>query len=181
MQTKGFNKDVVRNEIAEFSGLSHIGNGMNRDIDNYFHSFMTWLNQNDVLEIVNQFSNTPINLKGVNSQDFLIWLLHYGDVYDSFLRYCLEINPALDYKRYAIEFFNLRQLHPKFSFVVALSSQLTTNKFLSDNDLDDLTDLLVNVSKNSSNNKESTTGIELFDALLKLSKFEKERISQINS
>jgi len=180
MQTKGFNKDVVRNEIAEFSGLSHIGNGMNRDIDNYFHSFMDWLDQNDVLGIVNQFSNTPISLKGVNSQDFLIWLLHYGDVYDSFLRYCLEEHPALDYKRYAIEFFNLRQLHPKFSFVVALSSQMASNKFLSDNDIDDLTDLISAINKDARNYNESAIGNALFDSLLKLSKFEEERVSKVN-
>jgi len=183
MQTKEFNKDTVNNEIAEFSGLTHIGNGTNRDIENYYHSFKRWLKQNNVLEIINQYSDEPLNLDSVNSKDFLIWLLHYGDVYDSFLRYCLEIDPALDYKRYAIEFYNLRQLHPKFSFTVALSSQMIIGEFLSDNDLDKLTDLLIKIPDNSQTDRHrykfSTIGNDLFDALFKLSDFSKERISRL--
>jgi len=184
MQTKRFNEDIVNNEIAEFSGLTHIGNGTNRDIENYYCSFMEWLNQNDVLEIIDRYANESISLKNVTSKDFLIWLLHYGDVYDSLLRYCLEVNPALDYKRYAIEFYNLRQLHPKFSFTVALSSHIKENKFLSDNDLDELTHLLTKIPDNSQlgihQYKVSIIGNNLFDSLFKLSKFSKERVSRIH-
>ncbi|KRO00590.1 hypothetical protein [Companilactobacillus kimchiensis] len=185
MQIKEFNKDFIKNEINEFSGLTHIGNGINNDIENYYHSFMDWLNQNDVLEIIDQYANVQINLDDVTSHDFLIWLLHYGDVYDNLLRHCLEINPTLDYKRYAIEFFNLRQLHPKFSFTVALSSQMTIKKFLSDNDLANLTNLLNSIPDNSHNShrdyQASIVGNELFDALIKLSNFATERIEHINN
>lgn len=181
MHTKEFNKNAVINKIDSFSGLAHIGNGNNKDIEAYYRSFMDWLDQNNVLAIIDQYANVQMNLNNVTPHDFLIWLLHYGDVYDNLLRYCLKVNSNFDYKDYAIEFYNLRKLHPKFSFTVALSSQMMTNRFLSDNDITSLTNLLITIPDNSNKSQRvyqtSSIGNGLFDALHRLSNFATERVT----
>lgn len=180
MDVKEFNQNKIMTRINDFSGLSHIGNGKNEDIEHYYQSFLTWMEWNHVLDVVNNYAQVNMDFKYVTSQDFLIWLLHHGDVYDNYLRFQLRQNPELDYKKDARELFNLRQLHPKFSFTVALTSHMPANHFLSDNDLKDFLPILAKIpnNKKSRQQKFSELGSGLFDAIYSLSNFAVERVSK---
>ncbi|MFH5810568.1 hypothetical protein [Companilactobacillus sp. FL22-1] len=138
MKIHDFNKIALLSQMNALAGLEHIGNGENKAIDNYFQIFKAWLQNNQILTKLNQYSKKDITLEHVSTNDFLVWLLHYGDVYDNLLRQCLKNDPLLDYHAAARTFYHLRQFHPKFSFTVALTSQLPRNQFLSDNDLNKL-------------------------------------------
>lgn len=182
MSINTFDKDMVVEKVDNFAGLEHIGNGNNEDIDKYFNSFMTWLNWNNVLDIVNNYADVDMTLKYVTPIDFLIWLLHYGDVYDNLLKHQLKNNPLMDYQDEALELFDLRQLHPKFSFTVALTSRMQTNALLSDNDLDQMILILSKIPDNSHLDKSdirySELGEGLFKTLYCLSNFAVERESK---
>lgn len=174
--------DIVTKEIDNFSGLEHIGDGKNRDIEVYFQSFMTWIEWNNVLDVVNNYKNIHMDLRYVTSHDFLVWLLHYGDVYDNLLRHCLSQNPLMDYKKAARQLYKLRQFHPKFSFTVALATRFKSKDFLSDNDLDQFIPILAGIPNNNGlSAKESATsdlGEQLFEALYSLSNFAVQRVAE---
>jgi hypothetical protein len=85
MLMKNFEKNIIEEKIASFGGLSSIGDGNNDKIEQYFHSFMDWLDFNNVLDVINRYAGINMNLQYVTSHDFLIWLLHYGDIYDNVL------------------------------------------------------------------------------------------------
>lgn len=182
MDIKEFDKNTIITKIDNFTGLSHIGNGKNEDIERYYHSFRTWLEWNNVLKVANNYANVHMDLRYVTSQDFLMWLLHHGDVYDNYLRYQLRLDPTLDYKKDAREFYYLRQLHPKFSFTVALASHMPANNFLSDNNLDEFIPLLAHIPNNEkqikNNHVFSEFGSGLFEAIYSLSNFAVERVSK---
>ncbi|WP_201307693.1 hypothetical protein [Companilactobacillus farciminis] len=174
--------NIVNQDMDSFSGLSHIGNGKNQDIEKYYQSFQTWLDWNNVLDVVNNYKNIHMDLHYVTSHDFLVWLLHYGDVYDNLLRHCLNQNPHLDYKAAARNLYKLRQIHPKFSFTVALAAHLKTHDFLSDNDLNQFIPILAEIPNNSGKKKAeiitSELGEKLYEAVYSLSNFAVERVSQ---
>lgn len=174
--------DIVTKEIDNFSGLEHIGDGKNKDIESYFQSFMTWIEWNDVLEVINNYKNIHMDLHYVTSHDFLVWLLHYGDVYDNLLRHCLSQDPLLDYKKAARQLYQLRQFHPKFSFTVALASQFKNTDFLSDNDLDEFIPLLAEIPNNkgltAKERVQSDVGDKLFAAIYSLSNFAVLRVAE---
>lgn len=182
MIIKEFDKDLVAKTVSKFSGLEHIGNGKNADIENYFSSFKDWLTKNDVLEILYKYNKTKLDLQNVNSYDFLIWLLHFGDVYDNLLRHRLRMHPEDDYKNDAIELYNLRQLHPKFSFAVAMNSQLPGNEILSDNDLGRIISQLAAIPDNESVSRRdfqfAQFGDGLYDAIDQLIRFSLERVAK---
>ncbi|GAB5055796.1 hypothetical protein COSHB9_01830 [Companilactobacillus alimentarius] len=174
--------DHIIQNIADFSGLEHIGNGMNKDIKAYFQSFLTWLDLNNVLTIINNYKDINMNLQYVTSHDFLVWLLHYGDVYDNLLRHYLRNDPQLDYKKCARQLYKLRQTHPKFSFAVALASDIKTRGILSDNNLEQFIPVLNSIPNNRilSNGKfiKSSLGDDLYKALYNLSNFAIQRVAQ---
>ncbi|MQS76098.1 hypothetical protein [Companilactobacillus halodurans] len=174
--------DLVTREIEDFSGLEHIGNGMNKDIEDYFNFFMTWIDWNNVLDVINNYKDINMNLHYVTAHDFLVWLLHYGDVYDNLLRQCLSHDPLLDYKKVARQLYQLRQNHPKYSFTVALSSRMKSKKFLSDNDLDRFIPLLAKIPNNRKLSKKEITqsnlGDNLYEALYSLSNFAVQRVAR---
>ncbi|AKP03823.1 hypothetical protein [Companilactobacillus pabuli] len=168
--------------LDSFVGLSHIGNGKNQDIEKYYQSFQTWLDWNNVIDVVNNYKNIHMDLHYVTSHDFLVWLLHYGDIYDNLLRHCLNQNPSMDYKTAARDLYKLRESHPKFSFTVALAAHFDAHDFLSDKDLDQFIPVLANIPNNSSKKKDqmivSELGEKLYEAIYSLSNFAVERVSQ---
>lgn len=173
---------LVTKEIDNFSGLEHIGNGKNKDIERYFQSFMTWIEWNNVLQVINNYKDIQMNLQYVTSQDFLIWLLHYGDVYDNFLRHCLHHDPLTNYEMEARQLFKLRQLHPKFSFTVALATQIKSKRFLSDNDLGNLIPILAEIPNNhdlpTDKRLTSDLGEQLYKSIYSLSNFAVQRVAE---
>lgn len=182
MSINTFDKDLVLDKVESFAGLEHIGNGNNVDIDHYFNSFMDWLDWNNVLTIVNNYKGIDMTLEYVTSLDFLVWLLHHGDVYDNLLKNQLKHNPMMDYQDEALELYDLRQLHPKFSFTVALTAFMPTNELLSDNDLDQMIPLLNQIPNNKSLKRTdfltSKIGEGLYKTLYRLSNFAVERESK---
>lgn len=182
MIIKDFNERLIMKRVDEFAGLEHIGNGKNQDIEDYYQAFMSWLDKHNVLDILNDYNDTQFDLKNVNSYDFLIWLLHFGDVYDNLLRHRIRKHPNFDYKNDAIILFNLRQLHPKFSFAVALNAQLAGNEILSDNDLPVICQSLIEIPSNKRVTQTTFQVSEwadgLIDTLNKLVDFSAERRSK---
>ncbi|TGD23055.1 hypothetical protein EGT49_06885 [Companilactobacillus suantsaicola] len=174
--------NFVTKEIESFSGLEHIGNGKNADIEVYFHSFMTWLDWNNVLDVINNYKNIHMNLHYVTSHDFLVWLLHYGDVYDNLLRHCLRNDSEINYKQAARQLYQMRQFHPKFSFTIALTTHLKSFDFLSDNDLDKFIPILAEIPNNQGRKNDefvnSKLGDNIFDAIYSLSNFAVQRVAQ---
>lgn len=174
--------NFANHDLDNFAGLSHIGNGKNQDIEKYYQSFRTWLDWNNVLDVVNNYKNIHMDLHYVTSHDFLVWLLHYGDFYDNLLRHCLNQNPSMDYKTAARDLYKLRQSHPKFSFTVALAAHLKAHDFLSDKDLDQFIPVLGKIPNNSGKKKHeivtSELGEKLYEAVYSLSNFAVERVSQ---
>ncbi|WP_195702028.1 hypothetical protein [Companilactobacillus futsaii] len=62
--------NFANQDLDNFAGLSHIGNGKNQDIEKYYLSFRTWLDWNNVLDVVNNYKNIKMDLHYVTSYDF---------------------------------------------------------------------------------------------------------------
>ncbi|CAJ1192626.1 hypothetical protein CPEBRM1_ABPJDJAI_01415 [Companilactobacillus paralimentarius] len=179
MLMKNFEKNIIEEKIASFGGLSSIGDGNNDKIEQYFHSFMDWLDFNNVLDVINRYAGINMNLQYVTSHDFLIWLLHYGDIYDNVLEKYFSNDTADDYIDIIREFAHLRSIHPKYSFTVALTHHLPEKSFLSDNDLDKLIPILASIPDNANKREDTNSlyGRSLFMALYSLNNFAIERVS----
>lgn len=179
MLIQDFEKDVIEQEIAQLDGLSSIGDGNNQKIDQYFHSFMDWLEWNNVLDVINKYAQTNMNLHYVTSHDFLIWLLHYGDVYDNILQRLFSDEFLKEHLDLIRKFGYLRSIHPKYSFTVALTHNIDQQHLLSDNDLDKLIPILANIPDNTGKKilENSAAGKAIFVALYALNNFAIERVA----
>lgn len=171
--------EIIKQKITDFQGLSGLASVRNSDIETYFYSFMNWLTHKHVLNIVNNYSEVNLTLQYVDSDDFIVWILHFGDVYANLReRYSKIIYPnGLDDT--SIRYLkHLKNLNPRYSFLVALTHHVKDSHFFSDADLEKLTPLLKQIpnNKNSKIKHNSAFGQALFDSLYTLSNYGIERM-----
>ncbi|HJF86621.1 MAG TPA: hypothetical protein K8V88_04205 [Companilactobacillus farciminis] len=179
MTIQQLENEIIKQKINDFTGLSGLASVRNSDIEEYFYGFMDWLIENKILEKVNNYSEVNLTLQYINSDDFIVWILHFGDVYANLReRYSEIIYPnGLD-KSATNQLKQLKKINPKYSFLVALTHHLKSSQFYSDRDINKLDSLLKRIPNNNNSKikRNSALGQALFDSLYTLSNYGIERM-----
>lgn len=183
MEIKQLEHDIIKQNIDDLTGLSGHADVSSTDIDKYFHEFMDWLEWNHVLTVVNKYAGIHMNLQYVTKVDFVVWILHFGDVYENLAnRYAAGIfKNGLDDEAIS----QLRQINkkdPRYSYLVALTHKFQDKTFLSDNDLDKFLPVLADIPDNTDHDKNdllpSDAGDALYHSLYLLSNYAVERVAE---
>jgi len=183
MELKQLEQDVIKQNITDLTGLSGKADVSSQEIDKYFHEFMDWLEWNHVLDVVNKYAQVHMDLHYVTKVDFVVWILHFGDMYENLAnRYADGLCPN-GLNDEALSKLRLTdKKNPRYSYLVALTHRLKDNLFFSDNDLDKMLAVLNSIPDNTDHPKAeqvvSEAGIALYRSLYLLSNYAVERVSE---
>jgi len=183
MEIKQLEHDIIKQDITGLTGLSGHADVSSTDIDKYFYEFMDWLEWNHVLDVVNKYANIHMNLQYVTKADFVVWILHFGDVYENLAnRYAAGIfKGGLDDEALS-QLRLMDKKNPQYSYLVALTHKFPEKTFLSDNDLDSFLPVLANIPDNTDTKPDdrilSDEGAALYHSLYLLSNYAIERVAE---